>query len=104
LLKKLPEMKIECCEKKIIVEAVSLEQAKSLCSIGADGIQFDKLTIEDLHKAADYLKSRFPNVVILAAGGINETNISDYAKTNIDGIVTTSLYSAKPIDIGVKIE
>ncbi|MFZ3130024.1 MAG: ModD protein [Desulfosporosinus sp.] len=104
LLKKLPEMKTECCEKKIIVEADSLEQAKSLCSVGADGIQFDKLTIEDLHKAADYLKSLFPNVVILAAGGINETNISDYAKTNIDGIVTTSLYSAKPIDIGVKIE
>lgn len=103
LLSKLSHIKEECCEKKIIVEAESFEQALKLCSAGADGIQFDKVPINELKKAADFLKNKFPNVVILAAGGINETNITEYAKTNIDGIVTTSLYNAKPIDIGVKI-
>jgi len=104
LLNKLPEIKAECCEKKIIVEAETLEQAISLCRAGTDGIQFDKMGVEELIKAVDYLRNEFPNRVLLAAGGINETNISAYAKTNVNGIITTCLYSAKPIDIGVKIQ
>lgn len=30
--------------------------------------------------------------------------IAEYAKTNVNGLVTTSLYCAKLIDIGVRIE
>lgn len=104
LLNKLPEIKAECCEKKIIVEAATLEQAINLCRAGVDGIQFDKMSVEDLSKAVEDLRNEFSSCVLLAAGGINETNISEYAKTNVNGIITTSLYSAKPIDIGVKIE
>jgi molybdenum transport protein len=104
LLKKLPDIKSECCEKRIIVEADSIELAHKLCQVGVDGIQFDKIPLKDLQPACDMLKSEYPGVVLLAAGGINETNISDYAQLHIDGIVTTSLYNAKPIDIGVKIE
>lgn len=103
LLKRMPGLKAECCEKRIIVEADSAQQAISLCRAGADGIQFDKLPFSDLKQAADVIKTDYPNIVLLAAGGINETNIADYAKLNIDGIVTTSLYFAKPIDIGVRI-
>ena len=44
-----------------------------------------------------------PSIVILAAGGINESNIEEYAKIGVDAIVTTSVYHAKPIDIGCKI-
>lgn len=104
LLKKLPDIKSECCEKRIIVEADSIELAHKLCQVGVDGIQFDKIPLKDLQPACDMLKLEYPGVVLLAAGGINETNISDYAQLHIDGIVTTSLYNAKPIDIGVKIE
>lgn len=43
-------------------------------------------------------------MVILAAGGINESNIQDYVETGIDAVVTTCVYYAKPIDIGCKIE
>lgn len=104
LLNKLPEIKAECCEKKVIVEATTLEQAIMLCRAGVDGIQFDKMSVADLIPAVVYLRAEFPHKVLLAAGGINETNISEYAKTNVNGLVTTSLYSAKPIDIGVKIQ
>ncbi len=104
LLNKLPEIKAECCEKKVIVEATTLEQAIMLCRAGVDGIQFDKMSVADLISAVIYLRAEFPHKVLLAAGGINETNISEYAKTNVNGLVTTSLYSAKPIDIGVKIQ
>ncbi|MGI6727877.1 MAG: ModD protein [Anaerovoracaceae bacterium] len=103
LLKKLPEIKAECCEKKIIVETGSIEQAVSLCKAGADGIQFDKMEAQELKNAVECLKTEFPYVITLGAGGINESNIVDYAQTGINGIVTTSLYNARPIDIGVKI-
>lgn len=104
LLEKLPEMKRECCEKKIIVETGTVEEAVRLCNAGVDGIQFDKMSVEELKHAVDYIKIHFPHMVTLAAGGINESNIIDYAKINVNGIVTTSLYNAKPIDIGAKIE
>jgi molybdenum transport protein len=104
LIDKLPQIKAECCEKKIIVEAATLEQAVSLCQAGVDGIQFDKMSAEELTGAVERLRNEFPSGILLAAGGINETNISKYAQTNVNGIITTSLYSAKPIDIGVKID
>ncbi|MPN64172.1 hypothetical protein SDC9_211943 [bioreactor metagenome] len=100
----MPSIKSECCEKKVIVEADSIEQAFQLCQAGADGIQFDKIPLNELQPACDEIKSEYPGVVLMAAGGINESNVCDYAKINIDGIVTTSLYHAKPIDIGVRIE
>lgn len=104
LLKKLPEIKAECCEKKVIVEATTLDQAIELCRAGVDGIQFDKMSVVDLINAVNNLSDEFPDKVLLAAGGINETNIAKYAQTNVNGLVTTSLYSAKPIDVGVRIE
>lgn len=104
LLNKLPEIKAECCEKKIIVEATTLDQAFNLCQAGVDGIQFDKMSVTELINAVNNLRAEFPDKVLLAAGGINETNIAEYAKTNVNGLVTTSLYSAKPIDVGVRIE
>lgn len=98
-----PEIKHKICEKKLIVEADSIEEALLLCKAKVDGIQFDKLSPDELKEGLLKLRMISPDITILAAGGINETNIKEYADTGIDAIVTTSLYSAKPIDIGVKI-
>ena len=104
LSKKLLDIKRDCCEKKIIVEAETIEDGLKLSKLGVDGIQLDKLKVEDLKRVVNLIKEDYPNIVLLAAGGVNEDNVLEYAKTGIDGIVTTSLYSAKPIDIGVKLE
>ena len=103
LLAKMPQLKAECCEKKIIVEVTNYADAKLLCGAGVDGIQFDKIPASDLKAMVAKLKSEFPQTIFLAAGGVNEANVAEYAQTNVDGIVTTSLYSALPVDIGVKI-
>jgi molybdenum transport protein len=103
LLSRMPELKNECCEKKIIVETNDYNEAKKLCEAGVDGIQFDKIPPSDLKDIAAKLKNEFPDAVLLAAGGVNEKNAAEYARSKIDGIVTTSLYTAKPVDIGVKI-
>lgn len=104
LLSRLPEMKRVCCEKKILVEAEDLDMAVQLCQAGADGIQFDKFSPQALAEAAELLSARFPGVVLLAAGGINEKNAAQYACAKISGIVTTSLYTAPATDIGVRIQ
>jgi molybdenum transport protein len=102
-LERLPEIRRSCCEKKIIVETSSPDEAARLCAAGADGIQFDKLAPPELFAICADLKKKFPAVTLLAAGGINGGNIAAYAGTGVDGIVTTSLYGAKPADIGVRI-
>ena len=104
LAEKIKEIKQYCCEKKIIAEAESLEDGLRLAEMGVDGIQFDKLKPEELKEAVIRIKKKTPHISLLAAGGINEKNISAYVKTGVDGVVTTSLYNAKPADVGVKLE
>ena len=104
MLQRLPAIKAECCEKKIIVEATSGKQALEICGAGADGIQFDKLSPEELFEAATNLKQQYPEKIVLAAGGIHGKNAKQFAKAPINGIVTSSLYDAKPIDVGVRME
>ena len=104
LLAKMPGLKAECCEKKILVETCEFDEAKLLCAAGVDGIQFDKTPAGDLKKIVEALRKEFPKVVYLAAGGVNENNVAEYALSGIDGIVTTNLYTAKPVDIGVNIK
>lgn len=100
----LPEVQAKVCEKKIVVEAGSIEEGKKLCQAGVDGIQFDKLSVEVLQKGVKEIRKINPHVSLLAAGGVNIGNAYDYASTGVDALVTSSLYSAKPIDIGVRIK
>ena len=104
LLERFDELKNECCEKKIIVETSDFDEAYMLCEMEVDGIQFDKVPPDVLSGIVSRLKAEFPKVALLAAGGINEGNAEDYAKSGVDGIVTTSLYNAKTVDIGAKVE
>ena len=103
LIKILKSVKAKACEKKVIAEIENLEQAIELCKNGIDGLQFDKVPYDELKTNVSILKGINPSIVILASGGINESNIEKYAETGVDAIVTTSVYHAKPIDIGCKI-
>lgn len=103
LTKILKSVKSKACEKKVIAEIETLEQAIDLCKNGIDGLQFDKVPYDELKTNVDILRSINPSIIILASGGINDSNIEEYAKTGVDAIVTTSVYNAKPIDIGCKI-
>jgi len=103
LIEIIESVKSKACEKKVIAEVENIEQAIMLCKSGIDGIQFDKVPYDDLKSYIDTLRNINPSIVVLASGGINESNIEDYAKTGANAIVTTSVYHAKPIDIGCKI-
>lgn len=103
-LTKIPELKKKACEKKIIVETDSLEESFRLAKAGVDGIQFDKVSFTNIKEGVKELKRKFPHVTVLVAGGINESNIEEFSDNNIDGIITSHLYSSKPLDCGTRIE
>lgn len=104
LAQEIKQMKTSACEKKIIVEVNTEDEARLLIDSGVDGLQFDKIPAQDLKDIVKHIRQLKPHITLLGAGGINESNIEEYAYTGIDAIVTTSMYFGKPADIGVKME
>jgi molybdenum transport protein len=103
LIRMIPELKAKACEKKLIVEVEGVEEAVSLAKAGVDGIQFDKASPEQLRSYVKTLREIEPRIVLLAAGGVTEANIADYAATGIDAVATTAVYFGKPADMGTRI-
>ncbi|MDF2939035.1 MAG: molybdenum utilization protein ModD [Paenibacillaceae bacterium] len=102
-MERIPDIKSRLPEKKLLAETQSLEEAWLLAGAGVDALQFDKLPPEQLRAAAAELKAGFPGLILLAAGGIDEHNAAEYASAGVDALVTTSLFSAKPMDMSVRI-
>ena len=97
------ELKMKARETKIIVEADTPEEAMLIARSGADIVQLDKITPAELADTVTTIRRANPNILISAAGGINESNAAEYAATGIDIIVLSSVYFGKPSDIGVSI-
>jgi molybdenum transport protein len=103
-LRNYQEIKQRACDKSIIVEVDTLQDAKLLSKAGVDGIQLDKLPPEALKNIVEEIRTINPNVKIIATGGITEDNVKEYAATGVDALSTSSVYFGKPIDISVKID
>jgi molybdenum transport protein len=89
------------CEKKIIVEVSSLAEAQAVARADVDGVQFDKVQPDELRNWVASLKQEFPNLTLIAAGGVNEGNAAAYAATGVDALATSSIYFGKPADMRV---
>lgn len=100
-VERLPEVKRRCVEKKLFVEAGE-EQARILARAGVDGIQFDKVPVERLASLVEELRAIDPHLTLIVAGGINPGNAAAYAATGVDGLATTAPFSAKPLDMSVR--
>jgi len=103
LISRIEYFKQRSPEKKIIVETENIEEARLLVRAGVDGLQFDKVPPSQLGFFVTELRSLRKDIVILAAGGITEENVVSFAQSGIDGVVTSSLFHAKPADMGVRI-
>lgn len=100
-LEQLPAIRSRCVEKKLFVEAGE-EHARLLARAGVDGIQFDKIPADRLADLVQELRRVDPRLTLIAAGGINPSNVAAYAATGVDGIATTAPFSAKPLDMSVR--
>jgi molybdenum transport protein len=98
------ELRLKARETKIIVEADTREEALLIARSGVDIVQLDKIAPAELADSVAAIRAANPNILISAAGGINESNAAEYAATGIDIIVLSSVYFGKPSDIGVDIQ
>lgn len=92
------------CEKKVIIEAGSLEEARQAIAAGAHVVQFDKVDAAHLTDWVRRLRLEHPAIGLLAAGGIHVGNVAAYAASGVDALVTSSPYAAAPADLGVRFE
>lgn len=99
---KIDEIKQLDIEKKVIVEVETEAEAQLVSDFAIDGIQYDKFASETLARVVAANREKNPHLIHLAAGGIAAGNVKEYAKTGVDGLVTTAVYFGKPVDIGLK--
>jgi molybdenum transport protein len=97
-------IRVNACEKKIIVEVENESEAMLMANVDVDGLQFDKVAVEDLKNLVLKIRKVNPNITLIAAGGVNEGNVVEYASTGVDAIATTWVYFGKPSDIKVVID
>lgn len=105
-VEELPRIKARCVEKKLFVEAdaqraLALARA-SLDGHGVDGIQLDKVPVSELAELVRRIRDIDPRITIIAAGGINPQNAGAYAACGVDGLATTAPFTAKPVDMSVR--
>lgn len=62
-------------------------------------MQLDKLSPEEVSAIVEERNKVNKNLIIIAAGGINLSNVEQYAATMVDVIVSSCFFHAKPLDI-----
>lgn len=100
-VERIPQIKSRCVEKKLFVEAGE-EHAFALAKTQVDGIQFDKVPVERLASLVERIRGINPHLTLIAAGGINPQNAAAYAATGVDGLATTAPFTAKPLDMSIR--
>ena len=96
------DAKLKFPERRITVEVATGEEGLAYFEAGADVIQCEKFSTDDLKAFVDAVRAKYPAGKILAAGGINGSNASEFAATGVDAIVTTWPYFAQPFDIKMR--
>lgn len=93
--------------KKIEVEVTSAKEAIEAAEAGADIIMFDNMAPAEIRSAIEQLKSKGMRrgIVFEASGGINASNILEYASSGVDIMSLGSLtHSTKSLDISLEMK
>lgn len=88
-------------EKKIVVEADNAAEMEEALAAQPDAIQCDKFSPEDLRACCALVRQSGFSCPLFAAGGINESNVAEFAATGVSLLVTSFPYYAGPADISV---
>ena len=87
-----------------MVEGDTIDEAIAIADAGADIVQLDKASAEDVAQLRRHCEARTPRPLVAAAGGINAANAADFARAGADVIVTSAPYTARPLDVKVTME
>jgi molybdenum transport protein len=89
-------------EKKLVVEVLDGEEAIAMARLGADVLQLEKFTPQELGATVQRLAYLALPALVAAAGGVDAQNAADYARAGADIIVTSAPYWAPPCDVQVR--
>lgn len=94
-------------KQKIEVEVISPEEALEAARAGADILLFDNMAPADIKKAVQELKREGlrEKVKLEASGGINLSNVGEYAATGVDVISSSYMTMRAPaIDMSLEVK
>lgn len=98
------KLKQQAPENKVTLEADNVTQLEAMLPSGADIIQLDKFSVEDVQTALALCRQANSKTQLSVAGGVNKHNVADYARLGINLFITSAPYYAAPQDIKVRIE
>jgi molybdenum transport protein len=94
-------LRLSAPERRLAAEGASLEEAVHLAEAGAEIIQVDKMSPEQVAAVARAFTAMTPRPLLAAAGGVNAGNAEAYAAAGADLLVTSAPYYAPPRDVKV---
>ena len=92
--------------QKIEIEKTTIKDAIKAAQLGADIIMLDNMTVDDVKKTISTIKQLHLShkIIFEVSGGINFSNLKNYASTNVDIISMGYLtHSSKSLDFSLKI-
>ena len=93
--------------KKVEVEVQTPEEALEAARCGADIVMLDNMKPDQIRRAVELLKAEglYGRIVLEASGGINPSNILEYASTGVHVVSLGYLtHSAKALDMSLELE
>ena len=90
-------------ERRIAVEAETVDEVVLFAGAGVDCVQIDKLAPEQVAEAVRAIAALPRRPLVAATGGVNEANAAAYAAAGVDLLVTSAPYAAPPADLSVVI-
>lgn len=95
-------------EKKIVVEVGGVEEAAEWARAGADVLQLEKFSVEQVAECRQWVHERVSNgrgaPLLAAAGGVKAENAAAFVAAGADLLVTSAPYAAPPADVAVCFE
>lgn len=103
LAQHLAKLRAHSPERRLAIEATGVDEAIAFARAGAEIVQVDKATPDDIAQIAAALAEMSPRPLLAAAGGVNPSNAAAYAAAGADILVTSAPYYAPPRDVKVRI-
>jgi molybdenum transport protein len=91
-------------ERRLAVEATTIDEAIAFARAGAEIVQVDKASPADIATIASAFDTLSTRPLLAAAGGVNPSNAADYAAARADILVSSAPYYAPPRDVKVQIK
>ena len=97
----LQRLKTQAPEHRRVVEVHDLDDARLWAKAGAEVLQMDKFSLEDVRACAAFCRENNLSVILAAAGGVNAKNAADYVAAGAGLLVTSAPYHTEPKDVQV---